>query len=148
MYAGFITDEAANFLRTSANALQRIVHWTHSDCYKNNALGLFLIRWEPIKHWLFQKRNVNQKFCLRKHWHEHLGRSGWETVLTIFFPLLYFLFLIILGITSCPIFIPPLTVNALNFLFLPGRDPSIHNLSTIKSISQYRSLESKLLTYG
>lgn len=43
-------------------------------------------------------------------------------------------------------YIPP--VNALNFLFLPGRNPSIHNHSTIKSISQYRSLESKLLSYG
>lgn len=45
-------------------------------------------------------------------------------------------------------YIPPVIVNALNFLFLPGRIPSIHNHSTIKSISQYRSLESKLLSYG
>ena len=45
-------------------------------------------------------------------------------------------------------YIPPLTVNALNLLFLPGRVTSIHNLSTIKSISQYGSLESKLLSYG
>lgn len=101
VYAGLVTDEAAKFLRTPKMGFRELYTEDKVIATKiTKVLGLFLTREEPIKHWKFQKRNLKQKLCPRKH-----PESGGGKQFTLFFfPLLYFLLLLILGITSCPKF--------------------------------------------
>lgn len=100
VYAGLVLCEAANFLRTPKISFRELYTEDKVIATKiTKVLGLFLTRQEPIKHWKFQKRNLNKTPSKKIS-----GRWGRKTVHTIFFPLLYFLLLLILGITSCPKF--------------------------------------------
>ena len=148
VYAGFITDEAANFLRTSANGLQRIAYWRHSDFYKNKQMLL-------VYFWL-DKNLENTHHFKREIWY----KTPSEETLTwtsrevgvgksshYFFPLYYFLFLIILGITSCPILLHLLFMLWTFCFCLAG----IHQSTVFPLLNLFLnigSLESKLLSYG